>query len=186
MSMTLPDLLREHGIDATEDEIAQATEAGLGWVLTAPGTTALPTDEAALLDAAGLPDQPGAYARAAATATGAYAALVSTALTISEAATLLGVTEGRVRHRIARRDLHALRSGRKRLPRWQFTDDGVLPGLPAVLRGLTRDEHPLATLAFMTTRQPELDLGDGPVSPERWLRAGGDPAPVAALATARR
>ncbi len=183
--MTLPEVLREHGIDVTEQEIAQATETGLRWVLTAPGTTALPKDEATVLDAAGLPDQPGAYAHAAATATGAYAALVSTALTVSEAARLLGVTEGRVRHRIARRDLYALASGRRRLPRWQFTDGGVLPGLHVVLRGFAQDEHPLAALAFMTTGQPELVLDDSPVSPEQWLRAGGDPAPVAALAAAR-
>jgi hypothetical protein len=73
---------------------------------------------------------------------------------------------------------------RVRIPRWQFTDDGALPGLPTVVRALPPGEHPLGVLAFMTTPQGELELAGTPVSPVQWLRAGGDPAPVAELAAA--
>jgi len=180
---SLSDVLHRRGIDVSEAELADATDEGFGWVLTGLDATALPVDEAAVLDAAGLPHEPGAYARSAVASAGAYAALVSTALTVGEAAQLLGVTEGRVRHKIARQDLSALPSGRRRLPRWQFTEQGPLPGLAVVLRALDPQAHPLATLAFMTTAQPELELVGEPVSPERWLRAGGDPAPVAELAS---
>ena len=181
---TVLTVLRDHGIAATEAELAEAAEEGLRWVLTVPGATAVPTAEAALLDAAGLPAQPGAYVASARDSAGAVTALVATSLTVGEAAALLGVTEGRVRHKIGRGDLYALPTGRRRLPRWQFTDDGALPGLPTVVRALPAGEHPLGVLAFMTTPQGELELGGTPVSPVAWLRAGGDPAPVAQLAAA--
>lgn len=183
--LTLVDVLLEHGVEVSEAELAEATEDGFGWVLTGLEATALPVDEATLLDAAGLSDEPGAYARSAVAAAGAYAALVASALTVGEAARLLGVTEGRVRHKIARRDLSALPSGRRRLPRWQFTDNGALPGLSVVLRALDQHEHPLATLAFITSAQPELALDGETVTPQDWLRAGGDPTPVAELAAGR-
>lgn len=181
---TLATVLQEHGISASEDELAAAAEEGLGWVLTSLGATALPEGEGALLDAAGLPETPGAYADSARASAGAYSALVATSLTVGEAAQLLGVTEGRVRHKIGRGDLYALPSGRRRLPLWQFTGSTTLPGLAQVVRALPPDEHPLGVLAFMTTPQAELELAGEPVTPEQWLRAGGDPAPVADLAAA--
>jgi hypothetical protein len=183
--MTLSEMLRGHGVDVDETELAEAMSAGLARLLTAPGATTLPPAEADLLDAAGLGDASGAYAHAAATAAGTYAALVATALTVGEAATRLGITEGRVRHRIAARELYALPSGRRRLPAWQFTERGVLPGLAAVLRASDPAEHPLSVLAFLTTPQPDLELDGRPATPEQWLRAGGDAAPVAELAAAR-
>lgn len=181
---TVLSVLRGHGIAATEAELASAAEEGLRWVLSVPGATAVPAPEAALLDAAGLPTQPGAYTASARDTAGAMTALVATSLTVGEAAGLLGVTEGRVRHKIGRGDLYALPTGRRRLPRWQFTDDGALPGLPTVVRALPEREHPLGVLAFMTTPQPELELDGGAVTPVEWLRAGGDPTPVARLAAA--
>ena len=183
--MTLTEVLRDRGLDVDETELAAATEAGLARLLTAPGSTALPAADADLLDAAGLADAPGAYASSAAEAAGTYAALVATSLTVGEAATRLGISEGRVRHRIAGRELHALPNGRRRLPAWQFTERGVIAGLPTVLRAIDAAEHPLAVLAFLTTPQPELELDGRPSTPEQWLRAGGDPAPVAELAAAR-
>ena len=181
---TLAAVLHDHGIEATDAELAAAASEGLAWVLTTVGATALPAGEATLLDDAGLRDSPGAYALAATSTAGAYTALVATSLTVGEAAQLLGVTEGRVRHKIGRGDLYALPSGRRRLPRWQFTEGGTLPGLAQVVRALPVGEHPLGVLAFMTTPQPELDLGGRRVTPEQWLRAGGDPAPVTELAAA--
>src|SRR5690348_10067758 len=107
---TMLAVLHDHGVDVDEAELAAAVEAGLGWVLTTPGSVTLPPGEGDLLDASGLPDKPGAYAEAAATAAGAYAALVATSLTAGEAAVRLGVTEGRVRHKIGRGDLYSLPS----------------------------------------------------------------------------
>ncbi|HTL23699.1 MAG TPA: hypothetical protein VL281_06640 [Mycobacteriales bacterium] len=181
---TVRTVLRHHGIEATEDELAAATEEALRWVLSVPGATAVPAAEAALLDAGGLPEQRGAYAASARDSAAAVTALAATSLTVGEAAALLGVTEGRVRHKVGRGDLYALPSGRRRLPRWQFTDDAALPGLPTVVRALPAGEHPLGVLAFMTTPQGELELAGEAVTPVAWLRAGGDPAPVARLAAA--
>ncbi|MDP9183263.1 MAG: helix-turn-helix domain-containing protein [Actinomycetota bacterium] len=179
---TLATVLLEHGIKTTDAELAEAAAEGLAWVLTSVGATALPAGEAALLDEAGLPDTPGAYGVSATASAGAYAALAATSLTVAEAARLLGITEGRVRHKIGRGDLYALPSGRRRLPAWQFTADGTLPGLAQVVRALPQGEHPLGVLAFVTTPQPELELAGTPSTPEQWLRAGGDPGPVTELA----
>src|SRR5260221_7463422 len=108
---TLAAVLHEHGIEATDAELAAAAAEGLAWVLTSVGATALPVGEEALLDNAGLRESPGAYAAAATASAGAYSALVATSLTVGEAARLLGVTEGRVRHKIGRGDVYALPSG---------------------------------------------------------------------------
>ena len=178
---TVADFLLLHGVDLAEHELADATAAGLEWVLTTADSSQLPAADAAVLDDAGLVDVPGAYAESAVATAGAYAAMVGTALTVGEAARLLGISEGRVRHRIAGRDLLVLPAGRRRLPRWQFTEDSVLPGLPKVLHALPAGEHPLAVLAFMTTPQPELVIHGRAVSPRDWLAAGGDPEPVAEL-----
>ncbi|HEX7373348.1 MAG TPA: hypothetical protein VF277_00105 [Steroidobacteraceae bacterium] len=66
--------------------------------------------------------------------------------------------------------------GRLRLPRWQFTSEGPLPGWAKVApraAGL-----PITMLAaLMRTAQGEL-AGQTPIE---WLSGGGDPEPVAAL-----
>lgn len=177
---TVVDVLRRRGVDVDEQDLVDAADEGLHWVLTSSGG-ALPAREAALLDAGGLMDEPGAYARAAASAVSAAATLTAQSLTVAEAARMLGISEGRVRHRIASLELYALPTGRRRLPRWQFHADEPLPGLPIVLRALPRGLHPLAVLSLLSAPQPELVVDDRPMSSLEWLATGGDPAVVVDL-----
>lgn len=124
-------------------------------------------------------DEPDYRARAVA----AQAVLAESALSVGAAAKRLGVDPSRVRHRLADRRLSGWKDqGGWRLPAWQFTEDGVLPGLDAVLAAVPGDEPALVVAAFMTRPQSDLTVANEPVSPVQWLLAGGDPRPVAALA----
>ncbi len=111
------------------------------------------------------------------------AQLLSDALSVTEAAQRLAVTPGRVRQRISARTLYAVpNAGGWRLPRFQLTDTGVLPGLDRILAVLPADAHPLAVVYFLTTPSTDLMLGDEPVSPAQWLSGGGEVEPIAKLA----
>lgn len=112
-----------------------------------------------------------------------FKALLAQALSAKEAAKRLGVTEGRVRQRLADRTLYGIATKRGwRLPEFQFAADETLPGLERVLPALDEALHPLAVEGFFTRRQPDLVLESESVSPAGWLAAGGDPTAVADLA----
>lgn len=113
-----------------------------------------------------------------------YAAIYARALTVSEASKRLSVSPGRIRQRIAGRTLHALRvsGGGWRLPLWQFTDEGLLPGLEQVLPALPEQLHPMSVFGFMHQPFSDLDINGTAVSPVDWLATGGDAGPVAELA----
>ncbi|MFC4003077.1 DNA-binding protein [Prauserella oleivorans] len=120
--------------------------------------------------------------RAGAVAT--HAVFADSALTVGEAARRLGVDDSRVRHRLKERRLTGWKDqGGWRLPAWQFTATGVLPGLDAVLRAVPDDQPALVVAGFMSTPQDDLRIDDAPVTPREWLLAGGDPTPVAELAS---
>ncbi|HEV8556825.1 MAG TPA: DNA-binding protein [Actinophytocola sp.] len=117
-------------------------------------------------------------------AVAAQAVLRDSALTANDAAGTVGVDTSRIRHRLAVGQLSGWKDrGGWRLPAWQFTNSGVLPGLEAVLQAVPDDQPPLVVAAFMTTPQRDLPLNGSPATPREWLLAGGDPAPVAALAS---
>lgn len=110
------------------------------------------------------------------------AVLRDTALTVSGAAERVGVDASRIRHRLAEGRLAGWKDrGGWRLPAWQFADEGVLPGLAAVLAAVPEDQPALVVAGFMTTPQHELLTGGAPTTPRDWLLAAGDPAPVARL-----
>ncbi len=112
------------------------------------------------------------------------AVLRDTALTVAGAAERIGVDPSRIRHRLAEGRLAGWKDrGGWRLPVWQFTNTGVLPGLEAVLAAAPEDQPPLLVAAFMTTPQPDLPMSGDPTAPRDWLLAGGDPAAVARLTT---
>jgi len=124
-------------------------------------------------------DEPDARARAVAE----QAVLHDSALTVGEAAATLGVDTSRIRHRLAAGRLKGWKDrGGWRLPAWQFTEHGVLPGLEQVLAALPDDQPPLVIAAFMTTPQEDLLAGARAVTPCEWLQAGGDPDRVVRLA----
>lgn len=115
-------------------------------------------------------------------AVAAQAVLRDSALTVTEAASRVRVDTSRIRHRIAAGRLIGWKDlGGWRLPVWQFTDDGVLPGLEIVLAAVPTDQPPLAVAAFMTTPQSDLLIGGRPATPREWLLAGGDADRVARL-----
>ncbi|MDQ0382224.1 DNA-binding protein [Amycolatopsis thermophila] len=124
-------------------------------------------------------DEPDGRAPAVA----AHAVLAESALTVAEAARRLEVDPSRIRHKLADRRLTGWKDqGGWRLPAWQFADRGALPGLDVVLAAVPGDQPALVVAAFMNTPQDDLEIGGRPATPRQWLLAGGDPAPVAALA----
>jgi hypothetical protein len=115
-------------------------------------------------------------------AVAAQAVLRDSALTVAEVARIVGVDTSRIRHRLAAGRLSGWKDrGSWRLPAWQFTSAGVLPGLEAILGSVPDDQPPLVIAAFVATAQPELVLDGEPATPRQWLLATGDPTPVAKL-----
>jgi hypothetical protein len=111
-------------------------------------------------------------------------ALLSGSITPRTLALRLRLSESRIRHRIADRDIYAIRAGgRLLLPAWQFGADGSpLPGLRILLQAMGEDEHPLGVQSFMTTPQLDLESATGePMSPRSWLASGGSPLAVAEI-----
>ncbi len=112
-----------------------------------------------------------------------YAALLADSEDVAGVATRLGVTRARVRQRAAERTLLAIREDDEwRFPRAQFDDGAPIRGLPAVSLALPPDLHPVAVWSFLREPTTDLTVGDRPSSPLEWLRSGGSPEPVAAIA----
>ena len=103
---------------------------------------------------------------------------------VAEVAAALHVSPARIRQRALERTLYAIRVDDEwRFPRWQFDDEGrPIPGIATVMASLSRGVHPVAVWRFLSEPNPDLEILDEPVSPLAWLRSGGDPAPVAAVA----
>lgn len=149
---------------------------------------ALDHDENAALMAAGIaaPDQQ-ALARTAIKTASHSAALVLTGLSCAEAAERLGVTDSRIRQRIAERSLLAFRTARSRafrLPSFQFVADGELPCLSDILKSVRKSVPVSVVVGFFLTPQPDLEDQDGAaMTPVAWLTTGGDAELVAQLAS---
>lgn len=112
-----------------------------------------------------------------------YAALLADTEDVAEVATRLGVTRARVRQRASERTLLAIREDDEwRFPRAQFSDGAPIRGLPAVSLAFAPDLHPVAVWTFLNDPTADLPVGDRPATPLEWLRSGGAPEPVAAIA----
>jgi hypothetical protein len=116
-----------------------------------------------------------------------YAVLVASGHTVGQAAGILGVDPSRIRQRLAARTLYGIKAkGAWRLPRFQFSEDGLVPHLELVLPRLREGVHPVGLWRWFVTPNSELTLDDEdetPVSPRAWLLQGLDPTPVADLAS---
>lgn len=113
-----------------------------------------------------------------------YLDILASGLSVAEVSARLDVTGSRVRQLLGQRRLYGVRPRGRAwvVPLWQFSGDGLLPGIEAVNQAVPEDCHPLAVDGFFHTVQPELDAEGRPLSPLEWLRQGGNPAPVLALA----
>ena len=179
------------GVRGDVEEILSLVEAALaggrGNPATADPASHFTEAERAELEGGGfdLRPVPSTEGDPAARTVARFAELLITALVVPEVAELLGVDASRIRQRLAERSLYGVKAGRAwRLPRFQFTVDGVVPGIDVVLRRLPDDLHPVAAWRWMTTPTPDLVVDDQPVSPRDWLRGGGDPESAALLAAA--
>ena len=141
---------------------------------THPAAT-LSAHDAELLDAGDAPESPLALATTVADRIARMRSLVENALTVEQAADRLGgVGASRVRQRVGDRSLWAIkRANRLLLPAVQFTDDGMVPGLDAVLQALPNDMQPLSIQGLLTTPQPSLVVDGEPVPIVDWLLIGG-------------
>jgi len=97
--------------------------------------------------------------------------LLDGALSTSQVAALLGTSRQTPHDRVERGTLlAAMDRGGLRFPPWQFDpdgEDGVVPGLPAVVRAL--DVSPIAKMSWLTRPNPMLDTA----TPLTRLQAGG-------------
>lgn len=113
----------------------------------------------------------------------AYSRLLLESLDLETAARRLGVSESRLRQRLGARTLYGIKwEGRWRLPLFQFTARGVLPGLEVVVPALDPALAPPAVERWFTTPDHDLAVGERSLSPQAWLAGGHDPAAVAAIA----
>lgn len=181
-------VLGDAGID--EDRFAAAAARAIEDLRAAEAriddpTTQLTGSEATSLKAGGLNlsprrrSEPDPIGEAAAR----YAAILADSEDVAQVAERLGVTRARVRQRAAERTLLAVREADEwRFPRAQFDAGAPIRGLPAVSLALPPDLHPVAVWSFLREPSTDLTVGDRPASPLDWLRSGGSPEPVAAIA----
>jgi hypothetical protein len=155
-----------------------------------PWATRLTADEARLLDAAGLTEDPEAYAEIAADVTAHMGRIYSTAYTAADVASGLGVNDSRIRQRRLNHTLWAIDDGGTWVyPAVQFELVDTGRGGPLKLkhvRGLDhvfpyllpRGVHPTAIAGFLLTPQPELRIDGQPRSVREWLLHGEPEQPV--------
>lgn len=109
--------------------------------------------------------------------------IIDASLSGAEAAKRLGVGTSRIRQRIGDRTLYAVKSGRAwRLPAWQFTRRGEIPGMAAVIRALPDEVGLVEVDGFVNSPNVDLVIDDLPVTPLEWLAAGHSPQPVVQIA----
>lgn len=115
----------------------------------------------------------------------ASAELVKRSLTVAAVAKRLAVDTSRVRQRLYARSLYGFKQqGAWLLPSFQLRGRKLVPGLDAVVRALSPTLHPVAVSRWFTTPIADLEIDGKAVSPIAWLESGGQPAPVAQLASA--
>lgn len=186
--LSLDDVLTRHGVGMTSTEFVAELDSILDR-MAPDDEPPLTADEIKFLReyggpgvtevlAKGLPDESQVRARRAANL---IAYVRAATMSVGEAALLLGVDCSHISDQLSRGTLWAFCWDRSlRIPRWQFTKSGLLPGLPAIIAAIPDDLAPQSVDGFMHTPQDELD----DLTPIDYLTAGGDPQPVADILTA--
>ena len=116
-----------------------------------------------------------------------YTSLIATALTVNQAAALLGVNPSRIRQQLLDHTIYGIKVAHSwRLPLFQFDDDRLLPGVGEVFSHLDWTVHPVGVYNWFVNPDPDLqaDEDQASLSPRDWLRSGRSPEPVADLASA--
>lgn len=117
----------------------------------------------------------------------ALARLIETALSVSDAAERLSVTDSRIHQRITAGGIYSFRiEGRRYIPAFQFRGRELVPNIAVVNQALPANLHPVAVERWYATSDPDLvdeDSGS-PLAPLQWLLEGRDPASPARLAEA--
>lgn len=193
MELTEKDL-RERGIFRSVEEMHSEAEAMVDSMLaTLPvgraeerSASEFTEGEAAVLREGGMTFDASSYGGQVSRTASKHAAIMASALTVREAAALLGVSEGRVRQKVSAGSLYSARvRGERRLPRFQFSEGGEVPGMGEVARSVPGGVHPVALQNFFMSPNPDLYLDaeeEVPVSPRDWLLSGGAPEAVIPMA----
>lgn len=117
-----------------------------------------------------------------------YIAMMDACFTVRQAADRLEVTPARVRQLLTdtpRRLVGIKGRAGWRIPAFQFTKRGIVPGWDDVVPALHAELHPLAVLHFATRANTDLVIADDRcISPLDWLFTGRDPQAVHDLAAA--
>ena len=155
------------------------------------GTGGLPEAERAALTDAGISlrgadDDPSGAAQVAI----GHSRVVrfrAAALSVADAAERLGVSQSRVRQKIADGSILTIPGGDGAhvLPSWQFAAGRLVPGLELIGAGAV-GVHPLTLAAFMGRPDPDLQIDGRSASPVDWLLGGGDVTVVAELVAGLR
>lgn len=114
-----------------------------------------------------------------------YMALLATSYSTAQAAKYLKVDASRVRQRLREHSLFGIDyDGEKRLPRFQFERQHVIPGIREVLAALPKELSPLDVAEWFLSPNPDLetDAQEMPLSPREWLLKGHALEPVVKLA----
>ena len=184
-------LLHAHGLDVDpkqlDSDLVAAIKALPPFYDSKPEQEELTATEIEILLSGGLDPTPRADTGPDPVLIGvfAYVNLLRTGLTTTEAAERIGVSTARIRQCIHDRSLFALRVGRAwKLPLFQFTEAGELPGWGEVARVLPRDASPVAVERWMLNPNPDLVAGEDetPMSPRVWLQEGRPAQAVASIA----
>jgi hypothetical protein len=177
-------LLERHHVDLTGDEVLAVLDSAFAAI---PGSGAAPVS-AAEVEFLRAHAGPGAEAvidnwsgdserqARAQVAVRELGDALSASMSIKQAAAVLQVDRSRVSRRITGNALWAFDiHGSRRIPRWQFLESDLLPGLETIVPAIPDGVTPITVETFMRTPRP--DFGDQ--APIEYLAAGGDARLVA-------
>lgn len=145
----------------------------------------LPEHEVALLREGGLNPKTESGLDPLTETDAALAALLDTSLDTSQTAAQLGVHVGRVRKMLgAEAILYGFKvNGRWRIPIFQLSETGLIPGFEEVNVAIDRTLHPVAVNRWLTCPDPDLVIEGVVLSPLAWLKAGYGAETVCRIAT---
>lgn len=191
MARNAEDIFQQMGIEGGAEAVTDAAAAfiRLHPLYTFPPTSKdLSEHELRILEEGGFPKVPDrvSLGENLAIVAGEVGVMIASALTQSQAAQLLGVDQSRIRQRISQGTLYTIAGGNnvKVLPRFQFTADGVLPGLEKVLAVINKEAHPIAVQRFFLTVSSDLFSAElqANLTPRDWLITGHSPDAVVRMA----